>query len=102
MRHGYSHQPATHAVAGETDDARRIAAVLYQRRRRDRVAPYDLAVLHALLAERDDALTLLRAAYDERSSALVWGLLNDPLLDGLRTDPAFVRLVRDAGLPARP
>jgi serine/threonine-protein kinase len=89
----------THAVAGETDEARRVAAVLYQRRRRERVAPYDLAVLHALLGDRDDALTLLRAAYDERSGVLVWGLLNDPLLDGLRADPRFVELVHDAGLP---
>jgi serine/threonine-protein kinase len=93
----------THAVAGETNEARRVAEVLYQRRQRERVAPYDVAVLHALLAERDDALTLLRAAYDERSGVLVWGLLNDPLLDGLRTDPRFARLVHDAGLPvARP
>jgi serine/threonine-protein kinase len=89
----------THAVAGETDQARRVGEVLYRRRKTERVAPYDLAVLHALLGERDDALTLLRAACDERSGVLVWGLLNDPLLDGLRADPRFVELVHHAGLP---
>jgi hypothetical protein len=58
-------------------------------------------VMNAALGERDRGLALLEAAYDERSVLLVWGLLQDPRLDSLRHEAAFVDLRRRVGLAAQ-
>jgi eukaryotic-like serine/threonine-protein kinase len=91
----------THALAGDMATARRIERTLHARRAKERVAPYDLAILHGLIGEHDEAFACLRAAYDERSGVLVWGLVNDPMLDGLRSDARFGALLENAKLRPR-
>ena len=90
-----------YARAGRTNDARQVLTTLVERAAHQYVSPYDLAVLNAALGGRERALALLEAAYSERSVMLVWGLLRDPRLDSLRGEPAFVDLVRRAGLAAQ-
>jgi DNA-binding winged helix-turn-helix (wHTH) protein len=69
--------------------------VAYLRREasRQRIPPERFGLLYAALGESDKALASLSEAADERSPGLVTALA-DPTLDALRTDPAFVRLVR--------
>ena len=90
----------THALAGDREAARGMVDALNERRRADYVCPYDIAVLHASLGDRGQALDHLRQAYEERSGVLVWGLLNDPMLDPLRSDPAFAAVRQEVGLLA--
>jgi DNA-binding winged helix-turn-helix (wHTH) protein/tetratricopeptide (TPR) repeat protein len=57
-----------------------------------------IAVLHAVLGRRDDALRWLDVAARERSATLPVTLATDPDLDALRGDPAFRALVRRLAL----
>ncbi len=50
----------------------------------------------AQLGDKDRAFALLEAAYNERSSGLVW-LKVEPLLDPLRNDPRFTDLMTRVG-----
>ena len=89
-----------YARAGHRNDAQRVLSTLLERAAQQYVSPYDLAVMNAALGDRDRALALLEEAYSERSVLLVWGLLQDPRLDSLRPETAFVDLLRRAGLAA--
>jgi DNA-binding winged helix-turn-helix (wHTH) protein/tetratricopeptide (TPR) repeat protein len=75
---------------------RGTVAFLSQELGDQRVAPERFALLHAALGERPDALAWLSRAADERSPGLV-AVLMDPLLDPLRAEPAFVRVVQRVG-----
>ena len=58
----------------------------------------DFARLRALLGERDQALSDLERAADERSPRLL-PYLNDPAFDTLRTDERFQALQRRVRVP---
>ncbi len=71
---------------------------LTQKEARERyVSPYFIARIYARLGERDLALEWLQKAYDRHSDYLV--VLNvEPLLDPLRSDPRFAKLLQDISL----
>jgi TolB-like protein/DNA-binding winged helix-turn-helix (wHTH) protein/Tfp pilus assembly protein PilF len=64
------------------------------------VSPYSVALIHAGLGDRDQALAWLDKAYAERSDYMPY-LRLEPMLDGLRSDHRFVALVGRVGLPGR-
>lgn len=64
------------------------------------VSPYSVALVHAGLGNRDQALAWLDKAYAERSDYMPY-LRLEPMLDGLRSDHRFTALVRRVGLPTR-
>jgi TolB-like protein/DNA-binding winged helix-turn-helix (wHTH) protein/tetratricopeptide (TPR) repeat protein len=64
------------------------------------VSPYSIALVHAGLGNREQALDWLDKAYEARSDYMVY-LTLEPMLDGLRSDPRFVALIRRVGLPSR-
>jgi hypothetical protein len=61
------------------------------------VTPYGVALVHAGLGDRDQALAWLARALDDRSHWLVW-LRLDPRLDVLRSDRRFADLLLAVGL----
>ena len=61
------------------------------------VSPYSVALVHAGLGDRDQALAWLDKAYAERSDYMPY-LNLEPMLDGLRSDPRFAALVARVGL----
>jgi tetratricopeptide (TPR) repeat protein len=88
------------AVAGRRAEAlamleglRRLSATRY-------VSPYSIALVHAGLGDRDQALAWLDKAYAERSDYMPY-LRLEPMLDGLRADHRFDALVGRVGLPSR-
>jgi serine/threonine-protein kinase len=87
------------AASGREGPARAILAELEDRARRSYVPPYDVAVLLASLGEREQALSALERAYDERN-ALLWFRLHLPYFDALRGEPRWqtiaARLARTA------
>jgi tetratricopeptide (TPR) repeat protein len=64
------------------------------------VSPYSVALVHAGLGDRDQALAWLDKAYAERSDYMAY-LGVEPMLDGLRSDQRFAALLKRVGLPTR-
>ncbi|MEO6392592.1 MAG: hypothetical protein ABIP75_12120, partial [Pyrinomonadaceae bacterium] len=87
-----------YALAGNTTAAREILAELLALTETQHVSPYDIAILHSVLNEKNEAFAALERAFASRSEALVW-LKVDPRLDPLRHDRRFIDLLRRVGLP---
>jgi tetratricopeptide (TPR) repeat protein len=86
------------AVAGHRAEARAVLERLSQPSSERYVSPYSVALVHAGLGDRDQALAWLDKAYADRSDYMPYlGL--EPMLDSLRSDPRFGALVRRVGLP---
>jgi TolB-like protein/DNA-binding winged helix-turn-helix (wHTH) protein/Tfp pilus assembly protein PilF len=86
--------------AGRSADAHRIIAELTNRSAREYVPPYALALVHAGLGDNEHAVEWLERAYEERSPRLVF-LNVEPMLDGLRSEARFERLVQLVGLASQ-
>jgi len=88
-----------HALAqdGQTKEARRILSEIEEYAKKNYVPPYNLAVLHAGLGERQQAMDLLEKGFADRSLRPVW-VKFDPRLDGLRQDGQFLQLIQRMGL----
>jgi len=86
------------AVAGRRTEALALLEGLRQLSSGRYVSPYSVALVHAGLGNRDEALAWLEKAYVERSDYMPY-LRLEPMLDGLRADPRFTALVRRVGLP---
>ena len=87
-----------YALAGKRAQALEILNELKERRKQTYVSSYDVALIYAGLAEKDQLFTRLDKAYEERSL----GLLNvklEPELDSFRSDPRFQGLLHRMGLP---
>ena len=77
---------------GRPGQARAILDELHERGRTGYVSPVPLAGLYAALGEADAAFHWLEQAYRERRGWLAY-LKIEPLLDGLRLDGRFTRLL---------
>ena len=82
-----------YGLAGRATQSRSILRLLQTEAERSYVPSYFLALVHAGLGERDQALRYLEKAYEERSTVLAYVQI-DPRLASLRTEPRFVALVR--------
>jgi hypothetical protein len=71
---------------------------LLDRGKKSYVSPFDLALIHAALGEKDEAFALLDKAIAERSTFLVYTKW-EPRLDPLRSDPRFKQVLTQIGLP---
>ena len=85
------------AVSGRPAEARAVLGVLTQLSSSRYVSPYSVALVHAGLGDRDQALAWLDKAYAERSDYMPY-LQLEPMLDSLRSDPRFDALVRRVGV----
>ena len=86
-----------YAVAGNRREAEETLQILSDRATKSYVSPFDLALIHAALGEKDKAFALLDKAVSERSTFLVYSKW-EPRLDPLRSDPRFQDLLRQIGL----
>jgi hypothetical protein len=62
------------------------------------ISPYQFALIHAGLGEKDKAIKNLERAHAERSLSPA-SFRFDPRLENLRTEPRFRDFARSAGLP---
>jgi eukaryotic-like serine/threonine-protein kinase len=92
LGHGY-------AMAGNRREAEKILQTLSDRGKKSYVSPFDLALIHAALGEKDKAFALLNKAIAERSTFIVYSKW-EPRLDPLRSDPRFTQMLKQIGLPA--
>jgi TolB-like protein/DNA-binding winged helix-turn-helix (wHTH) protein/Flp pilus assembly protein TadD len=84
-----------YAVAGKKAEARILLRDL--RESKHYFPPYQLALIHVGLGEKEEALNLLEKAYEERYPWLVH-LAVEPRLDPLRSEPRFQTLINRIGL----
>jgi TolB-like protein/DNA-binding winged helix-turn-helix (wHTH) protein/Tfp pilus assembly protein PilF len=87
-----------YAVAGQRDAANQVLEQLQQMSLHRYVSPYHTALILAGLGEKDQALSYLEKAYDERFWMIAF-LGVDPRLDGLRSAPRFQKLMRRLAFP---
>jgi eukaryotic-like serine/threonine-protein kinase len=83
---------AVAAARARPEEARAILAELEARRRDAYVSPVALVMVYSALGEADRAFEWLDRAYEERRGWLAY-LNVEPMLDSLRGDPRFRRLV---------
>ncbi len=86
------------AAAGKRTEAQQMAVQLAGSAHEGYLNPGEIALIYAQLGEKDRAFQWLKTAYEEGS---IWSafLKSEPVLDGLRSDPRFARLLREVGLP---
>ena len=89
----------TYGVAGMTSEAQAVLREMDALSRQRFVTSYGVALVHAGLAQIDEAFRWLDKAFDERSHWLVW-LRLDPRWKSLRSDPRFGTLVARIKYPA--
>ena len=88
-----------HAAAGRHDEAHAELGELLDRSVKEAVSPYSLAIIHAQLGEIDSAFNCLQRVVDERPKW--WPFpTTDSMLDPLRGDPRWGRLLERMGLAA--
>lgn len=85
-----------YAQAGRRADAMKLLAALKKDSAHRYVSPYYLALLYAGLGDRQQALTSLQRAYDDRSNNMIF-LRIVPQFDGLRSDAEFQKLIQKIG-----
>src|SRR5579872_3666200 len=86
------------ARAGNRADAEKILRELKDRSARTYVQPVWISAILAALGRNDEAVQWLRMGLGDRSVWLIY-LKADPIFDGLRTDPRFIDVVKQVGLP---
>jgi DNA-binding winged helix-turn-helix (wHTH) protein/TolB-like protein/Flp pilus assembly protein TadD len=87
-----------YAVSGRTNEAQQLINELAGLNRESSFVSYHIAAIHAGLGEKEQALTWLEQAYQERDIFMGVRLKTDPKLDSLRSDPRFQNLLRRVGL----
>ena len=86
-----------YAVSGDSSGAAKALADLHELSKRRYISPYLFAVVCAGLGKKDEALSWLEKAFQDRASLLIW-LKVEPQFDPLRADPRFKDLVERIGL----
>jgi len=81
------------AVSGREREARPILEELVARRKQQWVTAYEIAVVYALLGDKDNAFNWLAKAEKEHAVGYTY-LRVDPHLDNLRGDPRYAGLLR--------
>lgn len=87
-----------YGITGRLDEARKVLAELLERSQQVYVPPYDFAVVHAGLGEKDEAFEWLEKGAENHDYWLMF-VKFDPMLDSLRDDARFAGLLRRVGLP---
>jgi serine/threonine-protein kinase len=88
----------TYALSGKKADALRMLAELHKLTQRRYVSPFELASLHFALGQTEEGFHWLAKAFQDRCFELIC-LRVDPRWEAFRSNPQFVRLFEQLGLP---
>lgn len=89
----------TLAAAGERDEALKILSELLEESQRSHILPYQIALIHIGLGDKEQAFEWLERAADERVEWICY-LNISPELEGLRSDPRLTNLIQRVGIPS--
>jgi eukaryotic-like serine/threonine-protein kinase len=87
-----------YAVLGRRQEAQKIADKLIGEWNRSNVGAYDIAIIYLGLGRKDQVVSWLEKAYDDRTFFMLT-LKVEPRLDKLRSDPRFRNLMRRMNFP---
>ena len=88
------------ALSGRREEALAELDRLLELSKERYVAAYDIALIHAALADTEKAFLWLERAMEDRSTQLAF-LAQEPMLDALHADPRFASLVQRIGIYRR-
>jgi TolB-like protein/Flp pilus assembly protein TadD len=83
-----------YAKTGRKDKALAVLDRLRQLSKERYVSPYNFAIIHLGLGQKDEAIHFLEQTYEDRDGYNIAFLKVDPFLDPLRGDPRFEALVQ--------
>jgi hypothetical protein len=83
------HSGHAYAKSGQQGEALKILDELNGRSKHEYVSPYDVAIVHVGLGDKDRAIEQLNKAYDDRAGWIIY-LNVEPIFDPTRSD-----LIRD-------
>jgi tetratricopeptide (TPR) repeat protein len=86
------------ALSGRRDEALKILQELKEASAHGYVSPYDLAMVYTGLGDKDNAISQLNRAYEERAGWII-AIKIEPMFDSLRSDPRFADLQRRLNYP---
>lgn len=86
-------------VAGRRSDALKVLTQLEQLAKQTFVDPYNLAMIHAGLGDKDAAFAELDRAFSHSQSTSAAFLKSDPFWNTMKSDPRYAALLRRTGLP---
>ena len=86
------------AVSGDRKGAQEMLAELREMSRRGYVSPANLALVYAGLNQPEETLAALELSCRERSNWIPY-LRIDPRFNTLRSNPRFIQIVRQVGVP---
>jgi TolB-like protein/Flp pilus assembly protein TadD len=86
----------TMAIAGHREEALRILSELHELSRKRYVSPFEIALIHFALRNRDERYEWLTKAFQDRCFELI-AIKVDPRFDPLRGDALFVKLSAQLG-----
>jgi predicted nucleic acid-binding protein len=93
-----AHLAYVQARFGHEQEARRILRQLSEASSERYTPALAFAIVHLGLGERDEALSWLEKAYEERFNRLAY-LRREPIWNALRQEPRFQDLLRRINLP---
>jgi tetratricopeptide (TPR) repeat protein len=79
---------------GERDKALKIIEKLKEASKREYVSAYPIAAIYLHLGDKDRAIEYLEKTYEERTTFSLLILKSDKQFDPLRSDPRFIKLMR--------
>jgi TolB-like protein/Tfp pilus assembly protein PilF len=85
-----------YGAAGRRGEAAKVLKELLATAGEKYVSPYGISITYLGLGEREEALSWLHKAYEERNDCLVW-LNVAPEMEALRSDQRFTNLLRRIG-----
>jgi adenylate cyclase len=84
-------------LAGQTDEAQEVLRELQRAAAEQKIDPVAFAYVYSGLGEHERAIAWLRTAYAEGSTEMIY--LRTPTWDSLRSEPEFMALMKEVGLP---
>jgi adenylate cyclase len=85
-----------YAIAGKKDEARETLVQMLEQSKSSYIAPWMIAAVYVYLGERDKAFEWIEKAFEEHDHWLVY-LKVSPIVDILRSDPRFPKLLKRMG-----
>jgi TolB-like protein/Flp pilus assembly protein TadD len=85
------------AKSGKTSDARAALERLLKLSTTGYVSPYNIALIYNALEMRDDSLTWLEKAYEQRDPKMTFVKV-EPKWNNLRTEPRFIEVIKRMNL----
>jgi tetratricopeptide (TPR) repeat protein len=82
-----------YAMGGKKDEALKIVDELKTTRSKGLIVPYRLAAVYLAMGDKEQAIEWLRKDYEDRGNWMNQ-LKVDPVMDPLRSDPRFKKLMR--------